>query len=205
MTEDSEIRAALHRKVLYRHHCRDDSLVVDELGLAHGTHRADIAVINGHLMGFEIKSDKDTLARLAKQIPAYEAVFDWSTAVVGERHLDVAMALLPQEWGVVLAYRNSAKAISFKRMRSAARNRNIDAFSVAQLLWRNEAHAILSRNNTPRAILRKPRSVLYSELVRLFPPAKLCRLVRECLRNRENWRHPVPPSPGGGLCPPSAM
>jgi len=62
---DAGIRRNLHCKKLRRHHVDPDTLVVDELGLKHGKCRADIAVINGHLMGYEIKSDDDSLRRLA--------------------------------------------------------------------------------------------------------------------------------------------
>src|SRR4051812_32014446 len=65
---DSEIRAALHRKALRAfHHC-NDTLVIDELGIAHAKARIDVAVINGCLHGFEIKSAADTLTRLPRQL-----------------------------------------------------------------------------------------------------------------------------------------
>ncbi len=61
---DPEIRRAYHRLRLARHHRDPNTLVVDELGLQHGESRADIAVVNGHLLGVEIKSDVDTLIAL---------------------------------------------------------------------------------------------------------------------------------------------
>jgi hypothetical protein len=42
-------------------------LVLDELGIDHGRQRADIAVINGRMTGYEIKSDRDTLAPLSNR------------------------------------------------------------------------------------------------------------------------------------------
>ena len=70
---DAQIRSSFHSKKLRRHHATPDTLVVDELGLKHGKCRADIAVINGHLIGYEIKSDDDSLHRLARQVEAYNA------------------------------------------------------------------------------------------------------------------------------------
>jgi hypothetical protein len=57
---DREIRAALHRKKFGALHGRTDTVIVDELGLAHAKARIDIAVINGFVHGFEIKSATDT-------------------------------------------------------------------------------------------------------------------------------------------------
>lgn len=66
---DRDVRQALHRKVLKEHHGDADTLVLDELGLRHGTCRVDIAVVNGYLHGYEIKSDSDTLERLPARSP----------------------------------------------------------------------------------------------------------------------------------------
>jgi len=71
---DLEIRGSFHRKKLRLQHAHVDTLVVDELGLNHGECRADIAVINGHLVGYEIKSNKDSLRRLEGQVNSYNAV-----------------------------------------------------------------------------------------------------------------------------------
>jgi hypothetical protein len=56
VVRDRDVREALHRKVLKEHHGDADTLVLDELGLRHGTCRVDIAVVNGYLHGYEIKS-----------------------------------------------------------------------------------------------------------------------------------------------------
>ena len=63
-TKDLDIRSALHAKRLRRLKAKPDTLVIDELGLAHASSRIDVAVINGCIHGYEIKSAKDTLDRL---------------------------------------------------------------------------------------------------------------------------------------------
>lgn len=54
---DIDVRNALRRKVLKKHEGEADTRVLDELGLRHGVARIDIAVVNGWLHGFEIKSE----------------------------------------------------------------------------------------------------------------------------------------------------
>ena len=100
---DEQIRRQFHRKRLRRHHDDSETVVVDELGLKHGRCRADIAVINGHFIGYEIKSDNDSLRRLPEQIDVYSAVFDRASVIVGEKHACAVKSLIPGWWGLILA------------------------------------------------------------------------------------------------------
>lgn len=201
---DIEIRQSFHRKRLKRHHEDQGTLVVDELGLKHGTFRADIAVINGHLLGFEIKSDRDALSRLPSQIPAYDAVFDKTTILVGERHLAAVNDLIPAWWGVVLCVKGKRGGVHFQTQRPPSHNRRVDPLSVAQLLWRSEAVEVLRSRGEEERTLRKPRQALYARLVEITKPGELKQTVRACLRSRENWRCPQPPSECGGSSQPNA-
>jgi hypothetical protein len=98
--KDIHIRTALKSKLL-SHYAKDPStLIVDELGLRHGAARVDVAVINGVIHGFELKSDCDTLKRLPSQIKVYNSVLDRITLVVGNRHLKDSINLVPKWWGI---------------------------------------------------------------------------------------------------------
>ncbi len=191
---DAQIRKNFHQKRLRRHHATRSTLVVDELGLKHGKCRADIAVINGHLIGYEIKSDDDSLDRLNGQIQIYGAVFDRASLVVGERHLKDAQRIVPKWWGVLAAREGQRGAVHFETVRKAGMNPSVDDFSVAQLLWRSEAVELLAKLDVSRRLLRRPRTVLYRELVRILKPRELRSAVRECLKDRRNWRCLLPPS-----------
>jgi len=199
---DRQIREFFHRKRLRRHHADGDTVVVDELGLKHGRRRADIAVVNGHLIGYEIKSDEDSLCRLDEQIKAYGDVFDRATVIVGTKHADAVFSLVPEWWGIIISRPGARGGISFETARPPGLNRAVDPFSVAQLLWSNEATNILAELGVPQKTLRQRRAVLYQLLVEMLRPDELRRRVRECLKNRRNWRCPPPPSPDDGSSPP---
>lgn len=62
--KDGDVRRAVYARMLGSAMRSADTLVIDELGLDHGSCRIDIAVINGHIRGLEIKAEADTLARL---------------------------------------------------------------------------------------------------------------------------------------------
>lgn len=186
---DHQIRDAFHRTILQDHHNEFTTLVVDELGLAHGKCRADIAVINGHMIGYEIKSELDTLSRLSSQVEKYNSVFDHSFIVVTNRHLNDAMLMIPEWWGIILVEQRNSKDIFFETLRRSQKNNQIDDYVVAQLLWRNEVQEILMDLGIKGECLRKKRSILYQQIVDMLAPEDLRFIVREYLKKRETWRH----------------
>jgi hypothetical protein len=194
---DAIIRQSFHHKKLRKHHAASDTLVLDELGLQHGRCRADIAVVNGHLVGYEIKSDDDSLNRLAQQVDAYNAVFDNITAVVGTRHLVGVDRMVPGWWGLMIASKGQRGAVHFETVRRATMNLSSDDFSVAQLLWRSEAEEELVKIGFTGKILKQNRSTLYKELIKTLGARKLRKVVRQRLKSRTGWRHPEPPSQCG--------
>lgn len=190
---DVEIRNSFHRKRLKRQHAHEGTLVVNELGLNHGRWRADIAVVNGHLIGYEIKSDRDSLDRLTGQVKAYNAVFDRAFVVVGERHVGSVEKHVPEWWGLILSVRGARGAVNFKTLRPAAKNAGIDPISMARLLWHSEAAEVLRARGLSPKILRQPRAILYEHLADTLSISDLRRTVRDYLKKRRNWRCPLSP------------
>lgn len=190
MMNDLEIRQNFHRKRLYRHHANKDTLVIDELGLNHGSSRADIVVINGSLIGYEIKSDKDSLVRLKQQIQAYDSVFNKSYIIVGCRYQKIIHKYIPEYWGIIISEKSNKDIINFKLVRKAYKNKVIKPISIARLLWRTEAQEILKNNQAPLKLLRQPREVLYESLIEIYNTKTLQKIITKHLKNRKDWRHP---------------
>ena len=197
---DAEIRQNFHRKRLRQQHAQKDTLVIDELGLHHGKCRADIAVINGRLVGYEIKSNNDSLRRLEEQIKSYSAVFDKVSIIVGDRYINSIQSHIPTWWGIIVSVRGSKGAVNFEIMRKAQKNKRVEPISIAQLLWRDEAAEILSKKKLPPKILRQPRDVLYEQLTDLLSANELRKIVRDYLKRRRNWRCPESLSRCDDLC-----
>lgn len=162
---------------------------MNELGLNHGRCRADIALVNGRLVGYEIKSDSDSLKRLAEQIRAYNAIFDRVFMIVGERHVKCARRHIPRWWGLILSVRGPRGAINFQTLRDAKTNERVDPISVARLLWRSEVVEVLRQKGVPPRILRQPRADLYQYFVSILDARDVGRVVREHLKTRKNWRY----------------
>jgi len=202
---DIEIRKNFHRKKLRRQHAQKHTLVIDELGLNHGKCRADIAVVNGQFVGYEIKSNNDSLRRLEEQVKSYNTVFDKVSIIVGDRYINSIQNYIPDWWGVIVSVRGPRGAVNFDTIRKARTNKNIEPISIAQLLWRNEAAEILSQKKLPPKILRQPRDVLYEHMADLLTINELRKIVRDYLKKRKNWRCPELPSRYDGLYQPAAM
>jgi len=191
---DVEIRQNFHKKRLRWQHAQKDTLVIDELGLNHGKCRADIAVVNGQFVGYEIKSNNDSLRRLEQQVRSYNAVFDKISIIVGDRYVNSIQNYIPDWWGVIVSVRGPKGGVNFDTIRKARTNKNIEPISIAQLLWRDEAAEILSLKKLPPKILRQPRDVLYEQLADLLTANELRKIVRDYLKKRRNWRCPESPS-----------
>lgn len=190
---DRDVRAALHRKVLADHHDHPDTLVLDELGLEHGACRVDIAVVNGQIHGYEIKSEADTLERLTAQAEVYSRSLDRVTLVVGERHADHIGGMVPDWWAVRVVEVGPRGGIHFQPTQEGRPNPAPDLMSMAHLLWRPEAMSLLLELGLPDFQLRKNRATLYRMLVDYMEPDDLRRHIRECLKSRQSWRrHPQP-------------
>jgi hypothetical protein len=186
--DDPQLRRALKWKVLSAHADDPNTRVIDELGLEHGTSRIDVAVVNGILHGFEIKSDRDTLSRLSGQMAVYNAVLDRVTLVVGQRHATAAAVMIPGWWGVKVADVGPRGAIRFRTLQRGRLNPKIDPLAVARLLWKDEAINLLEQFGSARGVSGMPRAKVYELVVEAVPLGSLRSYVRDRLRRRIDWR-----------------
>lgn len=197
-TNDSMIRVVL-RKKLEKKHAKDKHVrIIDELGLHHGDARVDIAVVNGVMHGYEIKSDQDTLFRLPEQIQVYNSVFDKMTLVVGKSHLYEAIKIVPDWWGVVVAKTDTNGNVIFNTIRKEETNKAQNQLSVAKLLWREEALRILEDIDEAKGLRSKPRDLIYTKLSTVLDQKTLNKKVRETIFFRTDWRSESPLLSYGG-------
>lgn len=212
---DTRVRATLQ-------HANDEPVAVrHELGVHEGRRRIDVAAINGHLDGWEINSDADTLRRLQGQVAAFSRVLDRCTLVTTQRHLAHAAPLLPDWWGIWLAEparppRQRASTTSITRTASSRTDAAssdgapaqvrlvqvrrprmspvLDAPAIAQLLWRDEALAALRRTGHARGLSGRARHYVWERLVETTTLNELRALVRETLTARRDWPTGRPPA-----------
>lgn len=197
-TNDLIIRSAL-KEILENRHAKDEKVrIIEELGVQHGTARVDIAVVNGIMHGYEIKSDQDTLQRLPEQIDIFNSVFDKMTLVVGKKHLHEAINIVPDWWGIIVAKINTNSPVIFNLIREGELNQGQDSVSVARLLWRQEALNILREKGEAKGFYSKPRDSIYEKLALVLDQKTLREKVRETIFFRTDWRPDAPLILNGG-------
>ncbi|MGN6265390.1 MAG: sce7726 family protein [Ginsengibacter sp.] len=185
---DQIVRQAFHNSILKSAHDDVNTFVVDELGLKNGQIRADIAVLNGKLVGYEIKTENDTLSRLPSQIEGYNEVFNKAFIIVSTKHLEKAIKTIPDWWGIYMIRFTDDYIYSFSCIRKAKINKKQNSFSLAQLLWKNEAievaNEILGHNIKPST----SKHEVYEIISGTCSSKRLSKIVIQYLKQRNNWR-----------------
>lgn len=192
ISHDHQLRALL--KVHLSSRVGVGDRVVDELGLAYGAVRADVALVNGHLEGFEIKAERDTLKRLPAQVEAYSQVFEFSWVVTTPGHLAGVREVVPKGWGLLVA-----KGDELVQVRRARRNVRRSTEHLARLLWRDEALTFLETLGLSKGLKSKPKIALFAALAQAVTADALSTYVRACLKSRANWRLDAAPHVCGDL------
>ncbi len=185
---DIDIRRALLAKMDQLHPDKSDTLVVEELGMCQGLARVDLAVVNGTVHGYEIKSERDTLARLKMQADIYSKALEYVTIVAAPAHLPGIKALVPAWWGIWSAVQAGSE-VQLQEERLSKRNPSLSAGALVQFLWRDEAMEILCQHNLAKGLASKSRQHLWDRLASNFDVDQLGELVRLRLKERPpNWR-----------------
>jgi hypothetical protein len=184
---DIDVRRKLRIEVERSHRCELDTLIVEELGLCQGIARVDLAVVNGSVHGYEIKSERDTLARLPGQIDVYDQTLDFVTIVSAPNHSQKIRTLVPRWWGIWAAIGDGCD-LRLEKVRDSSRNSGVDPYALAQLLWRDEALEALRERELAARVSSKPREELWRRLASELTVAELGEVVRNCLKRRGDWR-----------------
>ena len=105
----------------------------------------------------------------------------------GERHLDKIYDIVPEWWSISIAEFVNDQVMIYD-VRKGYSNPGINPYSLAQLLWREEAFDILDSFDLAKGVRSKPRRVLWEKLAQSFSVLELKSLVREKIKSRTLWR-----------------
>lgn len=176
LLRETEIKAALIDRLVDRGMLQD-AVLINEMVVANWSRRVDLAVANGNLHAYEIKSDLDSLKRLDGQLDAYLARFDKTTVVCAPRFTIEVLKRTPS-FVEVLEVDVVNEEISFKVARRGALRPIRDKAVLVGFLLKSELASLLKNQ-----ALAQSRKVL-EESARAFPVAVLRRYVLECLKRR---------------------
>lgn len=183
-TRDHHIRQALRSKLVRQHAGDRDAFVVEELPIARGGARVDMAVINGKIEGFEIKSSKDTLERLPRQMALFGGAMDRMTLIAAPKHLEEAVKIVPEWWSVFSAAVGTRGSVVLRRVRAGRMNPNRCPRACVNLLERDEIVSLLSSHSLDRGFRTAGWSDLAERAIELLTPKAIAEGVRRQLKNR---------------------
>ena len=143
--------------------------------------RADVlGVIDGAIVGFEIKSDSDTYDRLTSQVKDYDKYCDYCYLVIGKSHLKHADEHVPPYWGIICISDKDDIVMS----REAGLSPKVKLTNQFQLLWRTELAELLSINHLPK-YTNKNKKEISKLLIEKVDNDLLREQFTECLFERD--------------------
>lgn len=178
-TNDAFIRAPLLQWLRALHPDSLDAKLLEEFKMPRPSARIDVALVNGEMTGFEIKSDRDRLTRLSLQIPAFSKFFDRVSLVTTKKHLAEARVKIPRWWGIIV-FREDG---SFDITRSPKRNTKIDAASFLFALSKAELSSVARATGVSIPSASKKDAIVEFLASSVGQPL-LCQLAREAIKLR---------------------
>jgi len=180
---DPEIRKSLV-KSYFKKFKSENCLLLEELAVLNGSSIADIVLISKIFnQAFEIKSARDSLSRLEKQINDYLQVFDYVTVITQASHYDDVERIVPSFVGIFLIYDDE----SFDYVRKAAASPYLKKEKMVKLLWKNEIYSFL-RSKGYSKISHLRISKLEKILCENFSLNEIKSILFEGFKSRSNWK-----------------
>ena len=154
-------KAALTHRILLGKHSLQTASMLNEFRV--GECRADLVILNGTSTVYEVKSERDSLTRLERQMAAYATVFARIYVIAGEKHVEAVMASVPKDVGILRL--NSRYQISTLRD-AADRPERTSSAAIFDSIRMLEARLILKMHGVSVPVV--PNTELHSVLRQLF-------------------------------------
>ena len=123
-----------------------DDVLIHEMVVGDNERRADIVVANGHLTAFELKSEADTLDRVAGQVESYRRHLEKVFVVIDKKFNRTIRPAIPKSVGIWVVDNGRIKE------ERKAQRRLLSKEAALSLLHVNDLKALLRENGiTPQS------------------------------------------------------
>jgi hypothetical protein len=148
-----------------------------------GSSRADVVILNGTSTAYEIKSERDSMARIHNQLLDYRQVWATVNVVTSPSRVNEVLKLVPSDVGVIALTRRFTLHVEKEAIASPERT---SPLLTLDALRNDEAHEILARIGIEKPSLPNTliRSYLRSEFSRLDPATAHNHAVEVLKRSR---------------------
>lgn len=156
-------------KILFGRHSLNTAVLVQEMRALRS--KADTVIFNGTSTAYEIKSDRDSLARLPLQVEDYRKVFAKVVVVADAKHLTTLEEILPADVGIL----ELTKKRTLSTIRPAEQSLDtLEKSAMLDALQLTELQAMLSDLGCDKPEVPNTRQRrIYSEILSLFPVEEL--------------------------------
>lgn len=174
-------KAALTHKILRGKHSLQTASMINEFRV--GDCKADVVILNGTATVYEVKSERDSLTRLERQIAAYATVFAKVYVISAESHIRAVANMVPDFVGILCL--NNRHQISTLRD-AADRPDRTSPGAIFDSIRTEEARMILSSFgvSVPQVPNTELHAVLREAFLKLDPIRAQEGMVRVLKRTR---------------------
>ena len=174
-------KAALVEKILLGRHSLQSASMLNEFRV--GECKADLAILNGTATVYEVKSERDSLVRLRKQVTAYATVFAKVYVIASESHVKAVEATVSRDVGILML--NRRYRISTLREATGTPEQTSPA-AIFNSLRTQEARLVLALNgvqvpHVPNTMLH---AVLREQFLKLEPTSAHAGMVTVLKKTR---------------------
>lgn len=178
-------RAAITKSILLGKHSLRTAVMLNEFRA--GSCKADLVILNGTATAYEIKSERDSLARLSNQVLNYQRVFASVNVIVSEIHVESVRQVVPVDVGIMCLSRKQHVSV----VREAVdRPEGVCQVTVFESLRAVEAEAILKALGVSVPVV--PNTQRYGVMRELFSQLEPSALHREMVRTLKRTRSLAP-------------
>ncbi|WP_436326968.1 sce7726 family protein [Brevibacterium sp. FAM 27836] len=155
--DDYVYRSTLIEKIALGRHNLRTATVLNEVRAR--TSKADLVILNGTSTAYEIKSERDSLARLPGQLNDYRSVFASVVVVTSPSQVDAVLRMAPEDVGVTAL----SPRLRLQTVREAHdRPERINPVALVETLRVSEAIQVLSEFGIKAPDV--PNTLLWSEI-----------------------------------------
>lgn len=175
-------KAALTHKILLGKHSLRTACMLNEFRVGHC--KADMVILNGTATVYEIKSERDSLCRLERQLETYRRVFPSVFVIAGENHVTSVLNVVGTDDGVLqLSRRHQISVVKA----AVDRPDRIEPLAVFDSLRTVEARALLAGldQDVPDVPNTRLHGVLRERFATLDPHAVHIGMVQVLKRKRD--------------------
>lgn len=178
---DEHIRKALRK---YVSRMTKPKRIIEELRVHNGNAIADLVCINTYAHCYEIKGETDNLHKISSQGDFFQKTFQKITLVTTENHLNSATRILPNNWGLLLAYKQKG-SVKFRYIRKHIDNRKFEPHLALSALWKEELQLEFEKiyQMPPKRSLT--REELINKLIMKLSAKNTQKTITQALLNRD--------------------